>query len=247
MDFICSVWVTTFPNAFPEYLINSRWLLWLIYIYVTGGIQFYFFGYNAPKDALSWVLQMRGHDVTSRRYIVYPLWRHILTSFVTSHGTCAEAIKQLGAASGGTHWSNSCWEVHLHAWIDALALPRWESLLPSNIADWVVLVRPRASGFIDAPITLREQPGNAVFFLWSTASTGPLCLSVGARVHYLLSCCLHLRKHSAEAATYIISARCMSQILASLGGRRLKQHVARSVDGVPPRLWPESSSVVAGK
>ena len=142
---------------------------------------------------------------------MYPLWRHILTSFVTSHGTCAKAIKQPGAASWGTHWSNSCWEVHMHAWIDALARPRWESLLPSNIADWVVLIRPCVSAFIDAPITLWEQPGNAAFFLRSTASTGPSCLSVGACVHYLLSC-LHLQKHSAAAATYITSARRMSQI-----------------------------------
>ena len=80
------------------------------------------------------------------------------------------------------------------------------------------------SAFVDAPITLRERPGNAMFFLWSTASTGPSCLSVGARVHYLLSCCLHLWKHSTTTATYITSVRCMSQILASLGGRQLKQH-----------------------
>ena len=51
-----------------------------------------------------------------------------------------------------------------------------------------------------------------MFFLRSTASTGPSCLSVGAHVHYLLSCCLHLRKHSTAAATYITSAHRMSHI-----------------------------------
>ena len=76
-------------------------------------------------------------------------------------------------------------EVHVHAWIDALARPRWESLLPSNITHWVVLICPCASVPADAPNTLREWPGNAVFFLRSTASTGPSCLSVGAHVHYL--------------------------------------------------------------
>ena len=136
----------------------------------------------------------------------------------------ASGYKTAWCCVGGTHWSNSCWEVHVHAWIDALACPHWESLLPSNITDWVVLIRPCVSVFVDAPITLWEQPGNAVFFLRSTASTGLSCLSVGARVHYLLSCCLHLRKHSADAATYITSARRMSQILASLGGRQLKRH-----------------------
>ena len=108
-------------------------------------------------------------------------------------------------------------EVHVHAWIDALARPRWESLLPSNITDWVVLIRPCASAFVDAPITLRERPGNAVFFLRSTASTGPSCLSAGARVHYLLSCCLHLRKHSAATATDITSARRMSHVWGRVG------------------------------
>ena len=80
------------------------------------------------------------------------------------------------------------------------------------------------SAFVDAPITLQEQPGNAVFFLRSTASTGPSCLLVGAHVHYLLSCCLHLRKHSTAAATYITCVQHMSQILASLGGCQLKRH-----------------------
>ena len=32
-----------------------------------------FFGYNASKDALSRVVQMRGHDIMSGRYVVYPL------------------------------------------------------------------------------------------------------------------------------------------------------------------------------
>ena len=36
--------------------------------------------------------------------------------------------------------------------------------------------------------TLREQPRSTMFDLRSTVSTGPLCLSVGAHVHYLLSC-----------------------------------------------------------
>ena len=76
-------------------------------------------------------------------------------------------------------------EVHVHAWIDVLVHPHWESLLPSNITDWVVLIRPCASAPADAPITLQEWPRNALFFLRSTASTGLSCLSVGAHVHYL--------------------------------------------------------------
>ena len=149
--------------------------------------------------------------MTSHCDVIRDITRHVRQGYKTARRRVV-----------GTHWSNSCWEVHVHAWIDALARPCWESLLPSNIADWVVLIRPCASAFVDAPITLWERPGNAVFFLRSTASTGPSCLSVGACVHYLLSC-LHLRKHSTAAATYITSARRMSQILASLGGCQLKR------------------------
>ena len=43
-----------------------------------------------------------------------------------------------------------------------------------------------------------------MFFLRTTTSTGPSCLSVGARVHYLYSCCLHLRKCS-TTATHTVS------------------------------------------
>ena len=114
-------------------------------------------------------------------------WCYVMTSFVTSHGTCAQAIKQPGAVSWGDTLVQLLLgkEVHVHAWIDALERPHWESLLPSNITDWVVLIHLCASAPADAPITLWEWPGNAVFFLRSTASTGPSCLSVGARVHYL--------------------------------------------------------------
>ena len=43
-------------------------------------------------------------------------------------------------------------EVHVHAWIDVLERPRWESLLPSNITDWVVLLHLCASAPADAPL-----------------------------------------------------------------------------------------------
>ena len=132
----------------------------------------------------------------------------------------------------------------MHAWIDVLARPCGESLLPSNITDWVVLICPCASAFIDAPITLRERPGNAVFFLRSTTSTGPLYLLVGARVHYLLSCCLHLQKYS--NIHYFCAAHVTNLGVPGWAPAEMTQ-VARSVDVVPPRLQPESSSVVVGK
>ena len=50
-------------------------------------------------------------------------------------------------------------EVHVHAWIDALERPHWESLLPSNITDWVVLLHLCASAPADAPLHSKNGPG----------------------------------------------------------------------------------------
>ena len=49
-----------------------------------------------------------------------------MTSFVTSHGMCAGAIKGLGTASWGGFLVQLSLgkEVHVHAWIDALVRPR---------------------------------------------------------------------------------------------------------------------------
>ena len=101
--------------------------------------------------------------------------------------------------------------------------PALKSLLPSNIADWVVLVCRRASAFVDSPITLREWPGSAVFFLRSTASQDRRAFRL-VPVSTIYRVVVYISGNSADAATYIISAQHMSQILASLGGRRLKRH-----------------------
>ena len=46
-------------------------------------------------------------------------------SFMMSHGTCAEAIKEPGAVSWGDSLVQLLLgkEVHMHAWIDTLACP----------------------------------------------------------------------------------------------------------------------------
>ena len=64
--------------------------------------------------------------------------------------------------------------------------PCWESLLPSNLTDWVVIFSVSIH-LCRCTNTLQEWPRSTVFYLRSTISTGPLCLSVGARVHCLLS------------------------------------------------------------
>ena len=102
--------------------------------------------------------------------------------------------------------------------------PHWESLLPSNLTDWVVITCSCAPVPADAPLTLREQPGSAVFFLRSTTSTGPSCLLVGACVHYLWSCCLYLWKCTATGVTHHLPAWRTSQLLTSLSGHQLNRH-----------------------
>ena len=46
-------------------------------------------------------------------------------------------------------------EVYVHAWIDVLPHPHWESLLPSNITDWVVITRLCVPVPAYAPLHLR--------------------------------------------------------------------------------------------
>ena len=96
--------------------------------------------------------------------------------------------------------------------------------------------------------TLWELPGNAVFYLMSTISTGPSCLSVGARVHCLLSCYVYISGSVLSLGETNCPTLRASQLLASLGGYQLNTiRVAQTVDCISPRLRSESSSVVMGK
>ena len=67
-----------------------------------------------------------------------------------------------------------CWRAHVE-----------RAYFLQNITDWVVYNSSVSACACGRTITLQERPESAVFFLRSTASTGPSCLSVGAYVHYL--------------------------------------------------------------
>ena len=47
----------------------------------------------------------------------------------------------------------------MHAWIDALMRASVESLLPSNITDWLVIIRLCVPAPADAPLHSENGPG----------------------------------------------------------------------------------------
>ena len=65
----------------------------------------------------------------------------------------------------------------------------------------------------------------------STISTGPSCLSVGAHVHYLMSCHLHLRKcstrgwdlppHGVAHITYILASEIQDKMDLTFGVKNM--------------------------
>ena len=92
-------------------------------------------------------------------------------------------------------------------------------------------ILPMCACFCGCTNMLRERPGSTVFYLRSTISTGPLCLSVGALVHYSLSCQVYISGSTLpKGKTFHPTVWCLSQLLASLGGHQLKRHEW-------PNLW----------
>ena len=129
--------------------------------------------------------------------------------------------------------------------------PAWyESLLPFKLI-WggCIYLSVSIRFWGRALIHSEELPGNAMFYLRSTVSTGLSCLSVGASYALFIELSsLHLRKRGTLGRDYPPHGTCTSQLLVSLGGCQLNMtQVAKIVDCVPPQLWPESSSVVIGK
>ena len=92
------------------------------------------------------------------------------------------------------------------------------SLLPSTVPD--VFVSPWCA-FHHMHLSISEKPESATHPSTSTASTGLLCLLVGALVHFIFSRS-HKLMHVAATTTQCWSHP--SQLLASLGGCQLKPH-----------------------
>ena len=171
-------------------------------------------------------------------------------SLVTSSGMCAEAYKRPHATPLGVHsWFISQW---VRRYMYTHRLMCWHTrvarayFLQTYLIGLLSLFRKRLpDGHAN---TLRELPGNTMFNLTSTVSTGPSCLLVGAHVHCLLSCQVYISRSVLSSGETIHPTLCTSQLLASLGGCQLNMTwVAQTMDFIPPWLWPESSSVVMGK
>ena len=88
----------------------------------------------------------------------------------------------------------------MHARIDVLTRPRFWSLLPSTILDWVVII-VSVSPSIDAPKCANTSCECYLEYFTRRLHRTDL-LSVGARVHYSGWTSLHLRKHIATGATH---------------------------------------------
>ena len=90
----------------------------------------------------------------------------------------------------------------MHARIDALMRPRFWSLLPSTILDWVVIT-VSVSPSVDAP---KRADTSREYYLeyFARRPHRTDLLLVGAREHYSSCTSFHLRKRIATGATHHI-------------------------------------------
>ena len=120
-----------------------------------AGCDFLIFCLSTPNDALSQVVSARDYDAMSDRYIVSS--RHDITLWHHSWHHTAHApglYKDLAPHHGGDSWSDSRWVRRY-----ALMCLHWESLLPSNITDWVVITRPYVPVSADTSLHFENSPG----------------------------------------------------------------------------------------
>ena len=136
-----------------------------------------------------------------------------MTSFVTSYGTCSGSIKGPAPCQEGIRWFNPRW---VRRYMCTPRLTCWcacvERAYFLNITDWVVITCLCVTASADAPIHFKNGPGTPCSPL-STVSTGPSCISVGARVHCLLSCQVYISRSAVlEGETFRPTVRHTSHI-----------------------------------
>ena len=107
----------------------------------------------------------------------------------------------------------------MHARIDALTRPRFWSLLPSTILDWVISTVSVSPG-VDAP-KHADTSRECYLEYFTCRPHRTYLLLVGSREHCSGCTSLHLRKRIATGATHPSPAWRTSQFLASLGGLQL--------------------------
>ena len=132
----------------------------------------------------------------------------------------------------------------MHARIDALTHPRFWSLLPSTILDWVVII-VSVSLHIDAPKHAdTSHECNLEYFARHPHRTN--LLSVGAHEHCSGCTSLHLQKRIATGATHHPPMWHTSQFWHPWVGTN-RSRMAQFMESIPPWLKPKSVSVWSDK
>ena len=105
--------------------------------------------------------------------------------------------------------------VFVHARIDTLTHPRFWSLLPSTILDWVVII-VSVSPSVDAPKCADTSRECYLEYFAHAVRTGPTSFQL-VPVSTILGCTsLHLRKHIATGVTHHLPAWHTSHIYVHL-------------------------------
>ena len=132
----------------------------------------------------------------------------------------------------------------MHARIDALMRPRFWSLLPSTILDWVVLTVSVSLSVNATKHTDTSRECYLKYFARHPHRTD--LLLVGAREHYSGCTSLHLRKRIATGVTHHPPVWHTSQFCRPWVGTN-RSRMARFVESLPPWLKPKSASVWSDK
>ena len=132
----------------------------------------------------------------------------------------------------------------MHARIDALTRPRFWSLLPSTILDWVIIIVSVSSSVDATEHAETSRECYLEYFACRPHRTD--LLSVGACEHYSGGTSLHLRKRIATGATHPSPTWRPSQFWCPWVGTN-QSRMARSVESIPPWLKPKSVSVWSDK
>ena len=132
----------------------------------------------------------------------------------------------------------------MHTRIDALMRPRFWSLLPSIILDWVVRT-VSVSPSIDA-MKRADTSRECYLEYFACRPHRTDLLLVGAHEHYSGCTSLHLQKRITTGVTHHPPTWHTSQFWHSwVGPNRLR--TARFVESLPPWLKPKSASVSSDK
>ena len=136
-------------------------------LYVAYGLHFLVFRLDASTDAPYLSLVWCWHGVTILWRVVSSClmsWHYGVTSFMTSFGMCVGPIIGLATTSWGgflVHLLRGK-EVHVHV----LVHPFWESLLPPNLTNWVVITSPCVPASADVLIHSKNGLGTPCSSLW---------------------------------------------------------------------------------